>query len=115
MSAGDSNNSNDTREFLDELSKVSSEIKRNEVKREESQQKAGSIIILVVVFAIIIGILLLGFKACSWLLSDDTSDDYTTYYQDDNGNGQLDQGEWNYTEDEDGNVVDIDDDLSNFE
>ena len=38
-----------------------------------------------------------------------------TYYQDDNGNGQLDRGEWNYTEDEDGNVVDVDDDLSNYE
>ena len=46
---------------------------------------------------------------------DDSSPDYETTYQDDNGNGTLDPGEWNYTVDEDGNVVDIDDDGSNFE
>lgn len=106
---------NDNKEFLDELSKVTSKIENNEERKKESKEKAGSIIALVVVLAIIVGICLLGFKACTWLFSDDDSDDYVTYYQDDNGNGELDQGEWNYTEDEDGNVVDIDDDLSNFE
>lgn len=48
------------------------------------------------------------------LTSPDNSSDYTTYYNDENGNGQLDRGEGNYTVDEDGNVVDWDEDNNNF-
>ena len=47
--------------------------------------------------------------------SSSSDDDYTTYYIDDNDNGKLDRGESNYTEDPDGNVVDWDEDLSNYE
>jgi hypothetical protein len=79
-----------------------------------SNVDAGTWGCLIVVIAIIV-IMLMG---CSSLLSDSggsSSGDYETYYQDDNGNGKLDRGEWNWTEDSDGNVVDIDNDGSNFE
>lgn len=67
---------------------------------------------------IIGGILLLGIiigKVIIEVLFFDDSGDYVTYYEDDNGDGTLDPGEWNYTEDPDGNIVDIDDDGNNFE
>ena len=79
-----------------------------------SNVDAGTWGCLIVVVAIIV-IMLMG---CSSILSDSfgsSSGDYETYYQDDNGNGKLDKGEWNWTEDSDGNVVDIDNDGSNWE
>ncbi len=69
---------------------------------------------LIAILAIVVFI----FIGCSSMLSDSggsSSMEYETYYQDDNGNGQLDRGEWNWTQDSDGNVVDIDNDGSNWE
>lgn len=66
---------------------------------------------------IVIAILVAALVGCVNFIKSSTSSgpDYETYYQDDNDNGKLDKGEWNWTQDEDGNVVDIDNDGSNFE
>lgn len=87
-------------------------------KKEEKKRKLSTIggVIVGIIFVVsILSLLIMGFKGCAAFFSDDDLGDYETYYEDDNGNGKLDNGEWNYTVDEDGNVVDIDDDLSNFE
>ena len=73
---------------------------------------AGSII-AVIIMVIIIAAMIAG---CSWLFSDSggSSPTYETYYEDDNGNGKLDKGEFNWTTDGDGQIVDIDFDGNNF-
>ena len=81
------------------------------VERNEMMGCIGAIacFVLLIIFAVFI------FRGCVDYLGDTDSPDYETYYEDDNGNGELDPGEWNYTVDEDGDVVDIDNDLNNFE
>ena len=69
--------------------------------------------LVIVLIVLMIGMIFIG---CHNFFSDiDDGPDYETHYIDENGNGKLDQGEDNYTQDEDGNIVDIDDDHSNFE
>lgn len=69
--------------------------------------------ITIVFYICIFAIIMMG---CVNFFSDiDSGPDYETYYIDDNGNGKLDRGEGNYTTDEDGNVVDWDEDGNNFE
>lgn len=81
--------------------------KRRELKSNVTEKIILGVIL--VVFALII-------VGCVNFIRDASSStpDYTTYYDDENGNGEFDKGEWNWTEDEDGNVVDIDNDGSNF-
>lgn len=99
---------------------VASRQKIRAKKKDERRRVLSDLASKAITIAVIAGIIILCiiiFKGCVGFISDLGSDtpDYETYYQDDNGNGQLDQGEWNYTVDEGGNIVDIDDDLSNFE
>ena len=88
------------------------------IKRQRTHEKFGKMskiiygIVGVIVILILFGIIKFGI----WLFSDiDSGPDYTTYYNDENGNGKLDRGEGNYTTDEDGNVVDWDEDNNNWE
>ena len=94
----------------EEKEKADSEREKKKTERGEKGVLIGCAIIMIVIVVFVL-------KGCVWLFSDLGSENgnYTTYYQDDNGNGKLDQGEWNYTEDDDGNVVDVDDDGSNWE
>lgn len=104
--------------FIEELDEVEHKaiadqyrVKRNKESRENIYVKI--IVVVFIVLLICAGFLVFQLGSCMLSSSDDS--EYTTHYQDDNGNGKLDQGEWNYTVDDNGDIVDIDDDLSNFE
>ncbi len=84
-------------------------------RKQDAKDTFSKAIGVLIIGAIIIAIII-GFTSCvGYLFGGSSGPSYETTYQDDNGNGQLDQGEWNYTTDDHGNVVDVDDDLNNFE
>ena len=90
--------------------------KKFKMTSAQNKREAKSNIIMKVVVGIIIAVVVFVVVGCFDFVHNavDSGPDYNTYYQDENGNGEFDKGEWNWTEDEDGNVVDIDNDGSNF-
>ena len=105
---------NEATQFLDELEAVEKQVKVNQRTTERKTDSRMTRLAVVVLVAALICAGFVVYKVIAWFNAP-SDDDYVTYYVDENGNGQLDQGEGNYTVDEDGNVVDTDEDLNNFE